>query len=156
MTKYSPEVAQRMNAVRKEAQSNPFAVCWWCGERPRNNRWHADHIFALLGEWGPVLAACEDCNKIRRRRLPTMDRCRRAFHSDRVVRSVSRGELQEIARRKSEDLFGTTEWITLLMAADNTPDPRQIIRSGRYKGGIAHRETDKLREMLAGRQNAAI
>ena len=151
----SAVVRQRMQRIRETAAANPAAICWWCGKRPWNNRWDADHIFALLGPSGPVLAACTDCNNTRRRRLPSLDKCRRAFHSDRVVRSVSKAELQHIARAESERLFRTTEWIPLLIAADKTTRP-QVIKSGRHKGGVAHAETARLLEMLTERNRAVV
>ena len=153
---YSPQVRAVMDAVRRAAQMNEIVVCWWCGGRPWNGRWHADHIFALLGEKGPVLAACAVCNVRRRRRLPTRDKCMRAFHGDNVVRSCSQEGLQQIAREAAEELFDGVEWIRLLIAADDSKSPRQRILNGRYGGGVALRETNKLRETLARRHDAAV
>ena len=153
---YSPQVRAVMDAVRRTAQMNEIVVCWWCGGRPWDGLWHSDHIFALLGEKGPVLAACALCNNSRRRRLPTRDKCMRAFHSDKVVRSCSQESLQHIAREAAEDIFGGVEWIRLLIAAVDSKSPRQQILNGRYGGGVAHRETVKLRETLARKHDAAI
>ena len=69
-----------------------------------------------------------------------------------MVRSVSREELRRIAHEGSERLFESEDWIRLLMAADNSRKPQQIL-NGRYQGGIARGETDKLREMLEKRRH---
>ena len=73
-----------------------------------------------------------------------------------MVRSCSREELQRIAREAAEDIFGGVEWIRLLIAADGSRSPRQRILNGRCGGGVALRETNKLRETLARRHDAAV
>ena len=80
----------------------------------------------------------------------------RAFHGDNVVRSCSQEGLQQIAREAAEELFDGVEWIRLLIAADDSKSPRQRILNGRYGGGVALRETNKLRETLARRHDAAV
>lgn len=143
--RYSIGTQRLMRAVRETAKTNPAAICWWCGERPHNNRWAADHVFPLLGEFGPVVAVCAFCNRTKRRRLASVDQCRRLYHSDDVVRSCGKVKLQNIAKEETSRLFKSTAWITTLMAADNTYKPQKIRRS---RGGVAVAETNKLLEML--------
>ena len=126
---YPAAVKERMKQIRETAKRNPSAICWRCGKRPYNGRWNADHIFPILGDWSPLIAACEVCNKGRSNEIPYGSECRRLFHDPYVVRSIPAEALREMAVRESTRLFGSRYWIEVLIAATKGRDGKtKLIR----------------------------
>lgn len=113
-----PEVVDKIAAeLRQIAEQDEYVICWWCGDRPIDGKWEADHIFPLLGMMSDMAAACAKCNRRKQQRNAWAEQKERLFWSSRVVRTCTAEECREIAKTQSIKLFGSTEWIGLLIAA---------------------------------------
>lgn len=106
-----------MAAVRQTAEQNLHARCPWCGCRPHNYKWNADHLIPLLQSASPLVAACASCNRRRQGKLPKAIHFERLFYSDRTVRSVPAAQMKELALEAAVSLFGSEYWIDLAIAA---------------------------------------
>ena len=115
--RYSPAETKLMAAVVRTAETNFKAKCPWCGTRPFNHKWSADHLVPLLRSSSPLVAACSSCNRRRQGKLPKGIHMERLFHSDRTVRSVPAAEMRELVNAAAESLFGSTYWVDLAIAA---------------------------------------
>ena len=143
MSKYSGQARELMDAVVRTAEGDLKVRCWWCGLRPHNYKWEADHIFPLLKKSSPIAAACRGCNRNRQQRIPNGSQMRRLFHSPEVLRTVPSETLRELAKEAATSLFGGPHWIPLLIAAVDGKKPVYFA-----KNKIAVRETAKLVECI--------
>ena len=115
--KYPDVVRKMMETIRTSAERDPAVVCWKCGSRPWNGKWEADHIFPLLGKYGPLVAACRACNRGRGGELPDGTECHRLFHGRQVLRSMPAESLRRLAVAEATRLFGSRYFIEVLIAA---------------------------------------
>ena len=110
------EVQRMSKAVREAAAADVMVMCWWCGGRPADGKWQSDHIFPLLGVFGPMAACCADCNMRRKQQIPDAIQQQRLFRGEYVLLSVPQAEVRALAREHSTRLFGSRLWIDLLIA----------------------------------------
>lgn len=136
MTTYSAEERKLMGAVVKTAEQNLKARCPWCGTRPFNHKWSADHLVPLLRSSSPLVAACSSCNRRRQGKLPKGIHMERLFYSDRTVRSVPADQMKELVNAAAESLFGSSYWCDLAIAA--VDGKRQIFFWGTKQLAPAH------------------
>ena len=99
-----------------------------------NGLWEADHVMPLLGQYGPLSAACRYCNRKKPSKIVSSDAVERLFWAPNVVRSVGAEELRHIARHESERLFGSAAHIETLLAA---VDGEKRVLNRENKGDIA-------------------
>ena len=111
------EVNKIAAGLRRLAAEDPDVICWWCGMRPLDGNWDADHIFPLLGMWSDMAATCRKCNRRKQQRMARSEQKERLFWSSRVVRTCSAERCCEVAKEQSTKLFGSSDWIDLLIAA---------------------------------------
>ena len=145
--KYSKLERQRMKAIREAAARTLGAVCWWCGKRPHDEKWAADHVFSLLRQRSPLVAACAKCNRSRNQKLPNSTRMERLFHSPQVVRSCPAADLRLLAETASAEMFGSEIWIDLLIAA---VDGKKLVYHPRGSSFAAEQNT-RLNDYIARR-----
>ena len=109
------EVVAAARWLRERAMMDAFVICPWCGGR--HEVWEGDHVFPLLGVWGPMVAAGDVCNRRRQQRLQRSDVLERLFWDPRVLRSCPAEMLRDTARQGAREIFGSADWIGLLVAA---------------------------------------
>ena len=110
-------VAGLAKQLRDTAMADPAVICPWCGSRPADGRWEADHIAPILGVLGPMVVCCGVCNRRRQQKYPRGDQKTRLFWSDRVLRSCTSEQLRATLEAAAADIFGSEYWIDLLIAA---------------------------------------
>lgn len=110
-------VAKLAKRLRDTAMADPAVLCPWCGGRPFDGKWEADHIAPLLGVLGPMVAACGICNRRRQQKYPRADQKQRLFWSERVLRTCSAEQLRRTLEAAAASIFGSEYWIDLLIGA---------------------------------------
>ena len=128
-SRYSNAALAQMKVVRQLAKSYPAAICWWCGSRPFDERWSADHVYPLMGEASPVVAACLRCNQMRQEEVPTYERVQRLLRAGLVVRSVDGETIRRIGLEECVRRWGRDDCLDLLIAA--VPGKARVFRDGR-------------------------
>lgn len=109
-------IAKKMKLI---FASNPEKICWWCGKR--QSWWQfkdliADHIVPMHYH-SPTIIACRNCNYRRRGMLPDPDKLHRLLHSDSVVRSGDKKDIQKFLTDLNHEIFNShSRGISMLIA----------------------------------------
>lgn len=103
-------------AISKTAFYDQTKICWWCGGRPHDNKWHADHLCPELAD-SPLVAACRRCNQSRQHVVPQPSAVRRLFHSPDIVCSMGLSALRQYLLSSAERVLGHPHLFETLIAA---------------------------------------
>lgn len=127
--------------IKIEASRNPSKVCWWCGDRPHNHIWHADHLCPQLPDT-PLVAACAYCNASRQGKVPQPSAIARLFNPTDIVCSLPKAALIHYLHTKSQRLLGSPGKFDVLIAAQKGRHIKNYGKTGRL-------ENDKMRTRWA-------
>lgn len=103
-------------AVSRTAHFDLSKICWWCGSRPHDNRWQADHLCPELVD-SPLIAACRRCNQSRQHIVPQPGAVRRLMNSPDIVCNLGLPALRHYLFTSSERLLGHKHLFEVLIAA---------------------------------------
>lgn len=104
MGKHHPRQSATAKLLVAAAAGHHMAICWWCGSRPLDNQWQADHIAPTEID-SHIIVACRKCNRVRQGLVPTARQWQRLLHDENIVRSCNPEDLLRWLDNRAQKRF---------------------------------------------------